>query len=124
MVVYGDGTQRGDFTYIDDITRGTVAAQRPVGYRAFNLGGDQPTTLLEVIQQMEALVGKRAQLEFRPRHPADVPATCADIRRAGAELGWRLETPLAQGLAHTVQWYQANRRWTSTIATEPGVTGL
>ena len=88
-IVYGDGRQERGFTYVDDTARGTVAALKPSGYEVINLGSDEPVVLNEAIQLVEELVGKKAKLEFKPRQPADVLATWADIGKAERLLGWR-----------------------------------
>jgi nucleoside-diphosphate-sugar epimerase len=117
VTVFGDGQQSRDFTYVDDIARGTVAALRPLGYRVINLGSDAPVILLEVIRLVERLVQRPAQLIFRPAHAADVPATWADISQARQLLAWQPQTTLEEGFAHLVAWYQANRSWASQIVT-------
>jgi UDP-glucuronate 4-epimerase len=116
LVLYGDGSQERDFTYVDDIASGTALALRPVGYRVVNLGSDRPVPVSQVITLLEGLLGKRASVERRLPHPADAPATWADITRARGELGWEPAMPLAQGLARAVEWYQENRAWASRIA--------
>ncbi|MDD3828369.1 MAG: NAD-dependent epimerase/dehydratase family protein, partial [Anaerolineae bacterium] len=82
VTVYGDGRQSRDFTYVDDIARGTVAGLRHLDYQVINLGSDQPVVLMDLVRLVEELAGRQAILEFRPAHPADVPATWADIGRA------------------------------------------
>jgi UDP-glucuronate 4-epimerase len=109
IVVYGDGTQSRDFTYVDDIARGTVAALRPLGYEVINLGGDRPVRLDSIIQWIAQMVGKPVQIERRPMHPADVPATWADVTKAATLLGWRSEVSIEEGLRRSVDWYTANR---------------
>lgn len=109
IVVFGDGSQQRDFTYIDDIARGTVAALNPPGYEVLNLGGDRPVGLLDVIGQIAKLVDREPRIEFRPAHPADVPATWADIGRAGQLLGWSPQVALEEGLRRCVAWYGENR---------------
>lgn len=109
IVVFGDGTQQRDFTYVDDIARGTVAALRPLGYEVMNLGGDRPVRLSAIIDQIAELVGKRPQIEHRPAHPADVPATWADIGHARRLLDWSPQIPIEEGLRRSVQWYRDNR---------------
>jgi UDP-glucuronate 4-epimerase len=109
VIVYGDGTQARDFTYVDDIARGTIAAMGMPGYEVVNLGGDRPVRLAEVIDRIASLVGRTPRIEHRPAHPADVPATWADIGRARQLLGWSPEVPLEEGLRRTVQWYRENR---------------
>jgi nucleoside-diphosphate-sugar epimerase len=109
IVLFGDGSQSRDFTFVDDIAAGTIAALRPLGYEVINLGGDRSTSLNTVIEQISALVGKRAKIEQYPVHPADVPTTWADITKAGRLLDWRPQVPLEEGLARCVQWYRDNR---------------
>ena len=117
VLVYGDGRQSRDFTYVNDIPRGTIAGLKPLGYEVVNLGSDQPTVLMNVLQMIEQLVGKPAQIEFQSMHRADVPATWADISKAERLLGWRPQATIADGVAQLVQWYQANRIWARELAT-------
>lgn len=118
VVIFGDGTQGRDFTYVDDIARGTIAALRPVGYDIVNLGSDSPVALMDAIQEIEELCGKKALLEHRPRHPADVPSTWADIGKARSLLGWQPEVRFTEGVARLVDWYKENASWASQIATD------
>lgn len=120
VTVYGDGRQSRDFTYVDDIARGTVAGLRPLGYQVINLGSDQPVVLMDLIRLVEDLAGRQAHLQFRAAHPADVPATWADIGRAEEFLGWRPQVPFRQGVEHLVQWYRDNRDWAREIDTNGG----
>jgi len=106
LQLYGDGTQQRDFTYVDDIARGTIAALAPLGYEIINLGGDRPVAINDVIAQIEDLLGKKAEIERQPRHPADVLATWADIAKARRLLEWAPETDLATGLERAVAWYR------------------
>ncbi len=109
IVLFGDGTQSRDFTFVDDIARGTIAALRPLGYEVINLGGDRPVLLNSIIEQIAALVGKRPQIESRPVHPADVPTTWADVSKAARLLDWRPTVAIEEGLRRSVEWYFANR---------------
>lgn len=109
IVVFGDGSQSRDFTFVDDIARGTVAALRPLGYEAINLGGDRPTKLSAIIDQIGQLVGRQPQIERRSAHPADVPATWADVSKARRLLEWAAEVSVEEGLRRSVQWYRENR---------------
>jgi nucleoside-diphosphate-sugar epimerase len=118
LVLYGDGSQQRDFTFVDDVARGTVAALKPLGFEAINLGSDEPIVLNDAIRMMEELVGKKARILTKPRHPADMQATWADISKAGRLLGWRPRTAFSQGIAALVAWYQANRDWAREIATD------
>ncbi len=118
VLLYGDGSQRRDFTYVDDIARGTILGLRPLGYEIINLGSDRPVALREMLGQLEVLTGCRAQLDCRPVHPADVPATWADIGKAQRLLGWQPQVTLAEGLAALVGWYEREREWAREIATD------
>jgi nucleoside-diphosphate-sugar epimerase len=118
LVLYGDGSQERDFTYVDDIARGTLAALTPVGFEVINLGSNRPVSLLRLIELLGGLVGRRARIERWPSHPADVPVTWADISKAKRLLGWEPRTPLEAGLQHVVEWYTENREWARGIVPE------
>ncbi len=105
IVVFGDGSQSRDFTFVDDIAAGTVAALRPLGYEVINLGGDRPVLLSDDHRQIAELTGKRPQIEYRPAHPADVPTTWADVSKAARLLDWRPGVPIEEGLRRSVEWY-------------------
>ncbi len=109
ITVFGDGSQQRDFSYVDDIARGTVAALRPMGFEVINLGGDRPIRLDDVIEQIGKLVGRQPMIRYAPAHPADVPATWANVEKAARLLDWRPEIPLEEGLRRTAEWYQENR---------------
>jgi nucleoside-diphosphate-sugar epimerase len=109
MVVFGDGSQSRDFTFVDDIAAGTIAAIQPLGYETINLGGDRPTRLMEIIEQIAALVGRKPHIEYRPFHPADVMATWADVSKATRLLKWKSHVAIEEGLRRCVEWYKANR---------------
>jgi len=109
IVVFGDGSQSRDFTFVDDIARGTIAALKPLGYEIINLGGDRPTLLSAIIDQISQLVGREPIIDYQPLHRADVPATWADIGKAGKLLGWRPQISVEEGLRRSVEWYRENR---------------
>ena len=116
LEVFGDGSQSRDFTYVDDIARGTIAALAPVGYEIFNLGGGkQPTTLSMMIEKLESLLGKKAKIEYKDFHIADVKSTYANIDKADRMLDWRPQTTLDEGLAQCVKWYVDNKPWSQQI---------
>ncbi len=130
VLIYGDGTQSRDFTYVDDIALGTIAAVKymerrepPVSgspspvYEIINLGSDTPVVLMDAVELVEALVGKKANLEFLPMHPADVPATWADISKAERLLGWRPKTSFEEGVGNLVDWFRENRTWAKEVET-------
>jgi UDP-glucuronate 4-epimerase len=118
ITVFGDGSQSRDFTYVDDIARGTIAALKPVGYEVFNLGSDEPLKLSVLIGLVEKLTGCKAIQKQKPGHPADVPATWADISQARRVLGWSPQTGFEQGMRNLVEWYEANRDWAKDIDTD------
>ncbi len=118
VLVYGDGTQTRDFTYVDDVARGTVAALKPVSYEIINLGSDEPVVLNDALARIETLVEKKACVRHEEMNPADVKATWANIEKAERLLGWRPRVRLAEGLAHLVEWYTANREWAKDIRTD------
>lgn len=118
VTVFGDGSQSRDFTYVEDIARGTIAALKPVGFEIINLGSDQPAVLIDVIRSIEKLLGKKANLRYEPMHPADVTATWADISKAKRLLGWEPKTKLDKGLENIVAWYRENRAWAKDVRTE------
>jgi UDP-glucuronate 4-epimerase len=108
IVVFGDGSQSRDFTFVDDIARGTVAAIKPLGYEIMNLGGDREVRLSAVIDEIARLLGKKPRIEYRAAHPADVPSTRADVSKAARLLDWRPEIAIEEGLRRSVEWYFAN----------------
>lgn len=109
--VFGDGNQTRDFTYIDDIADGTIRALKPTGYEIINLGSDHPVKLMDVIKLIEENLGKKAKMEFLPRHPADVTATWAHIEKAKDILGWKPKTSIEQGIKNTVKWFLENKKF-------------
>jgi len=119
VVVFGDGTQRRDFTYVGDVANGVRAAALTAarGYEIINLGSDKPIVLNDAIRLIEQLVGREAAVRHEPRHPADVEATWADISKARRLLGWQPETDFAAGVGELVDWYRRNRDWARDIVT-------
>jgi UDP-glucuronate 4-epimerase len=115
--VFGDGRQERDFTYVEDVARGTIAALKPLGYEVVNLGSDEPHLLIDAIRIIEELTGREGHLVFSEAHKADVRATWANIDKAGELLGWRPRTMLREGLVALVDWYVANREWAREIET-------
>ncbi len=107
--VFGDGLQARDFTYVDDIARGTIAAVRPLGFETINLGGGaNPVELRTLIGLIEAALGKKAEVNHGAVHAADVKATWADIAKAERLLGWKPQVSLEEGVRATVAWHLAH----------------
>jgi UDP-glucuronate 4-epimerase len=108
LKMYGDGSSSRDYTYIDDIVQGIVAAiDRPLGYQIINLGNSRTVLLRDFIALVEKLVGKKAHIVRYPMPPGDVPRTCADISKARRLLGYDPQTPFEEGMARFVDWYRA-----------------
>ena len=106
--VYNRGQMERDFTYIDDIVAGTVAALRSnLAGEIINLGNHQPVTLDAFIRAIEEATGKTAQRRLLPMQPGDVPSTYADISQAKARLGWEPKTSLTEGIEKFVAWYRS-----------------
>jgi len=107
ITLYGDGTSLRDYTYIDDIVRGTVAAiesSAAVRTEIVNLGGTRTTSLAELIALIEATIGRAAIIQREPDQPGDVPLTFANIERAAALFGYAPQTPPAEGIKRYWDW--------------------
>jgi UDP-glucuronate 4-epimerase len=132
--IYGDGTMMRDFTYIDDIIDGTVAAikkltaenaesaeneiigknsassadsavrTKSIGFNIYNLGESRPIKVNDLVVQIEKALGKKAIKEYLPPQPGDVERTYADVTKAVKELGYNPKTTIEQGLAEFVKW--------------------
>jgi len=105
--VYNYGKMRRDFTYIDDIADGTLAAlDRPVPYEIFNLGNSNSVELMDFIGALEEELGKKAEKNMMPIQPGDVPETSADIEKTRKLLGFSPKTPVKVGIRNFVAWYR------------------
>jgi len=104
---FGDGTTRRDYTYIDDIIQGTMAALTYNGplFDIFNLGESETIQLKDLIEKIEKALGKKAKINQLPEQPGDVPLTCADISKARKLLGYNPTTQLSEGLPHFIEWF-------------------
>jgi UDP-glucuronate 4-epimerase len=104
---FGDGTTRRDYTYVDDIVDGTIAALSYSGpmFDIFNLGESETIQLKDLIVAIERTLDKKAKINQLPEQPGDVPLTCADISKARKLLGYNPKTPLAAGLPKFVDWF-------------------
>lgn len=106
LPVFGDGTQSRDFTFVDDIAEGTILAAKPLGYEIMNLGGgNNPYTLLQMIELMEQYSGKKAKLKLGERIKADMDVTWADISKAKSLLGWEPKISFEEGIKRLMEWH-------------------
>jgi UDP-glucuronate 4-epimerase len=122
--VYNHGHHKRDFTYIDDCVAGVCGAlDRPaqadpswrsdqpdpatssVPYRVYNIGNQKPIELLRYIEVLETCLGRKAKLNMLPMQPGDVPDTWADVEDLVADVGYRPDTPIDEGIARFVEWY-------------------
>jgi UDP-glucuronate 4-epimerase len=115
ITLFGDGSMRRDFTHVDDIVRGVLAAVdgAPPGFRAYNLGSGAPVDLVALIRALGEEAGVDPSVERAPVPLGDVDATFADITRARAELGWEPRVGLRDGLKSVVAWVRENDQWRS-----------
>ena len=111
--VFAEGLLRRDFTYIDDIVEGVVRLlfkPQPEGstvrHAVFNIGNNEPVTVLDFIRTLEEAIGVKATLDFQPMQAGDVPATHADTHKLQAWVDYAPATPLAAGLGRFAQWYK------------------
>jgi UDP-glucuronate 4-epimerase len=108
--VYGDGTMMRDFTYIDDIIDGTVAAMNKcTGFSIYNLGESRPISVNDLIAEIEKALGKKAVKKYLPSQPGDVERTFADVTKAVNELGYKPNTTIQAGLVKFVQWLRQDK---------------
>jgi UDP-glucuronate 4-epimerase len=112
--VFNHGQMARDFTYIDDIVTGTLAAlDRPpaardgVRCRVYNLGNHRPERLLDFIAALEAALGRKADKQLLPMEPGDVATSFADIEASRRDLGYEPKTPITVGLPLFVAWYKS-----------------
>jgi nucleoside-diphosphate-sugar epimerase len=114
--LFGDGTQTRDFTYIDDIAAGTVAALNVKGCEVINLGGgNRPVSINEMITAIEEGTGRKARIEYLPPNPVDMTDTSADITKARRLLGWQPGVSPSEGFRRTAAWHLENAGWLDEI---------
>jgi UDP-glucuronate 4-epimerase len=105
--MFGDGSTRRDYTYIDDIIDGVVrCVDRPFRYEIFNLGESRTTSLVELIELIAKYVGKPAVIDRRPLQPGDVEITYADVSHARELLGYAPRFSMDEGIKRFVAWYR------------------
>jgi UDP-glucuronate 4-epimerase len=108
LTVFGDGSTSRDYTYVDDIVQGVVAAIDYSGspFEIINLGNNYAIPLKDLIAQLETVTGKKAQIEQQPEQPGDLRQTCADISKAQRLLNYQPQTKLEDGLRRFHDWYK------------------
>ena len=106
--VFGDGTTRRDYTYIDDIIAGVRAAMdyHQSKYEVINLGESRTVELRELIGLLEQALGRQAEIDRQPLQPGDVPQTFADIGKARRLLGYDPQTQIEKGIEKFVEWFK------------------
>lgn len=109
--VFNNGEMWRDFTYIDDIVAGILAAmdkppQEKVPHKVYNLGNNNSEKLTDFIAEIEKALGVKAEMQFEPMQPGDVVSTAADIEITRAELGFEPTTPISVGIPKFVEWYR------------------
>jgi UDP-glucuronate 4-epimerase len=109
--LFGDGTSSRDYTYIDDIIDGIVAAvDEPrgaaPGYRIYNLGGSHPTTLLRLVELVSKALGMKPVIEYRPEQPGDMKQTLADVTLASRALGYAPKVSMEMGIRRFTDWWR------------------
>jgi UDP-glucuronate 4-epimerase len=109
--VFGDGTTRRDYTYIDDIIQGVRAAidYDESDYEIFNLGESRTVELRELIALLEKELDSKAVINRQPMQPGDVPQTFADITKARKLLGYDPHTQIEEGIRRFVEWFRSER---------------
>jgi len=122
--VFNNGHHKRDFTYVDDIAEGVVRASERIAqpdqnwnsnspdpssssapFRVYNIGNNEPVQLMRYIEVIEECLGRKAQKNFLPMQPGDVPETFADIDDLVRDVGYRPATPIETGVRHFVDWF-------------------
>lgn len=110
LTMFGDGTSGRDYTYIDDIVSGIIAAvDNPQSYEIINLGNQSPILLKDMIVTFERVIGKKAKIKSQPRQPGDVSLTFADTTKAKKLLNWQAKTSFKAGVEQLYHWYQQTK---------------
>jgi UDP-glucuronate 4-epimerase len=108
--IYGDGTFKRDYTYIDDIMQGVLEAVKlRFDFEIFNLGESRITETVELVRLIEDALGKKAKIQYLPVQPGDVPITYADIEKSRRMLGYSPQVKIAEGIPRFVEWFRAQK---------------
>jgi len=107
ITIYGDGSMKRDFTYIDDVVRGVLSSiDNPFGHEIINLGNSTPISVSELVDNLEKVLGKKAVVRHEDEKPGDVPITYADTSKAERLLEFKPNTPITKGLESMYSWYK------------------
>lgn len=117
VTITGNGEQSRGFTHVFDIAKGTLLARKQLGYEVFNLGGHEVISINALLSMFEERLGKKAERQYIPSHPADVFTNVANVNKARTMLGWQPEVSLQDGVQGMVDWYLENRSWAKDIQT-------
>ena len=106
---YGNGTTSRDYTFVEDIVTGIVRSINYVNtdkkiFEIFNIGGDKTISLMEMVETIEEVLGRKAKLKRLPMQPGDVNRTCADITHSKETIGYNPETTFKQGIRKFIEW--------------------
>ncbi|HVT16519.1 MAG TPA: GDP-mannose 4,6-dehydratase [Thermoanaerobaculia bacterium] len=122
--VYGDGSSRRDYTYVDDIVDGLAAAlDLAPRFEILNLGGAETTSLHELVTRLAEELGVEPRIEYLPAQPGDVPITYADVTKAARLLGYSPKVPIREGLRRFVAWYRGSQAASVPAANLPDPAG-
>ena len=120
--MYGDGSSRRDYTYVDDIVDGLVATlDLAPGFEILNLGGADTTSLSDLVHWLAEELAVEPRIDYLPAQPGDVPITYADVSKAARLLGYSPKVPIREGLRRFVSWFRerAGRARAETFSSEP-----
>lgn len=115
LIFYGDGNQKRDFTYVDDIANGTIQALKNVGFQIINLGSGKPVSLIDLVDMIKMNLKKDFNIVNQDTHPADIHSTWAEISKAEKILNWVPEYSIKQGIDKTIEWYKKNSELVKNI---------
>lgn len=110
LPVFGDGSTQRDYTYISDVVDGVIACTRQeFGFEVFNLGESRTVELRYLIGLLEKALGQKAQIDWQPPQPGDVPITFADISKARSRLGYQPRVNIDEGIPLFVEWFRTTQ---------------
>jgi UDP-glucuronate 4-epimerase len=115
VCLFGDGEQSRGFTYVDDITRGTISALKPLAYEIINLGGHEVISMNALIALLEERIGRKAIIQKHPPNPEEMQTSWADVSKARRMLDWQPQVRLQEGVTRMVDWYMTERDWASRL---------